>query len=179
MKHFRGRFYSISLALVALAIGSVAAAAGCGSPPDSSGNWQFVDDLALGMQLSVKGPVAYDVYSTVDREANFSSSTLSNVSLSWSGYTTTSYSASIQNWAGEVDSRYKETVRVTTDIPPMKEARLQVRKATRQDFYTFDAGCIWFNTQTHESVTAIAQYDVPGSITRTWNESSLSIRSAY
>ncbi len=179
MKHFRGRLFSISLTLVALAIGSVAAAAGCGSPPDRSGNWQFVDDLALNMRMTSKGPVAPDIYSTVDREANYTALTRRNVSLSWSGYSTTSYSASLENWAGETDSRTKETVRATVDIPPLKEALLRVRNMTRQYFYTFDAGCIWFNTETHKQVTAVAQYDVPGSITRTWYESSVSVRSLY
>ena len=179
MKQFRGRFIPIVLALAALAIGGVAAAAGCGSPPDRSGNWQFVDDIALGMRLTAQGPVAYDTYSTVDRESNFSSSTLANASLSWSGYATTSYSATLEDWAGKVDSRTKETVRLTVDVPPMKEARLKIRKATRHDFYTFNAGCIWFNTYSREQVTAVAQYGVSGSATRTWNQSSLSIRSLY
>lgn len=179
MKKSRVWLLRTALALAVLAIPAFAAAAGCGSPPDNSGNWHWVDDVALNMRMVAQGPVAYGTYSTADREVNFSSATRRNAALTWSGYATVSYSASLREWAGSTNSRTTEKISVTVDVPPMKEALLRIRDASRHDFYEFDAGCVWFNAQTYKYQTAVAQYRVSGSANRRWHEASLSIRTLY
>lgn len=170
---------SMVVALAMALAPAVALAAGCGTPPDGSGDWLFIDDVALDMRRVAQGPVAYGTYSTAGRRANYESTTMRDVTLSWSGRATTTYSASLKTWAGSTDSSKKETLRVTFDLPPMHEARLRVRAASQYDFYRFDAGCIWLNTRTYDKHTAIADYGVEGRVLRTWHESTLSFRSAY
>lgn len=177
----RSRWW-IRSALVALLLGlasAVALAAGCGTPPDNSGDWLFIDDVALNMRRVAQGPVAYGTYSTVARYANYGSTTMEDVSLSWTGRATTTYSASLKAWAGSSDSSKTQTLRVKFDLPPMREARLLVRQASQYDFFQFDAGCIWLNTETSAKRTAIADYGVKGRVQRAWNESTLTFRSVY
>ena len=166
------------LALLALALPAVASAASCGSPPDRSGAWHFVDDVAMNMRLVASGPVAYGTWDTVDRKSNYES-TARSVTLSWSGTSTVSYSASLENWAGKTDTRRRESVRVSLDLPPLKEARLRIREASRYDFYQFDAGCVWFNAETNRYRRVIVDYGVSGSVQRTWHQSDVSIRTVY
>lgn len=179
MKRLRGWIARIAVAAAVLAVPAFAAAAGCGSPPDSSGVWYFIDDVALNMRIVAQGPVAYGTYTTVDRQSNYTSATHHDAVLSWSGYSSVKYSASLEAWAGSTDQRKRESIRVTVDIPPMKEALLRIRDASQFDYYTFDAGCIWFNSQTRTYRTEIVAYAVKGHVQREWHESSLSIRTVY
>lgn len=167
------------IALAALALPAVAIAGGCGSPPDGSGDWVYVDDLALNMRLMSSSTIAYGTYDTVDRRSNYESSTLRNVTLGWSGYKTTTWSASLRNLGGKTNTRERETIRVTVDIPPFYEALLQIRDASRYDFYRFDAGCLWFNSRTHVYQTAVAQHDVEGNALRRWHAASVSMRTVW
>ena len=179
MDQIRGSIARVLLALALLAVPAFAAAAGCGSPPDSSGDWQFVDDVALNMRLMSSSATAYGMYDTVDRHQNDGSTTDRGVTLSWSGYKTTTWSSTMRNLAGRTNTRERETVRVTVDVPPLKEAQLRVRDASRVDYYRFDAGCLWFNTQTRSYRRAVAEYGVRGEATRRWHASSLSIRTVW
>lgn len=179
MKRSRWWIRSVLVALLVGIAPTVAMAASCGTPPDNSGDWLFIDDVALNMRMVAQGPVAYGTYSTVARYANYGSTTLEDVSLSWTGRATTTYSASLKTWGGSRDSSNSQTLRVKFDLPPLREARLLVRKASQYDFFKFNAGCIWLNTRTLAKTTAIADYGVKGRVQRAWNESTLSFRAAY
>ena len=168
----------VAIALAALAAPALAAAAGCGSPPDRSGDWHFVDDVAMNLRKVASGPVTTGTWDAVDREVNYESSTR-DVTLSWSGTTTVSYSGTLERWAGKRDTRRRESVRVSLDLPPLKEARLRIREASRLDFYEFDAGCIWFDADTNRYRRIVADYGVRGTADHTWHQSDVSIRTAY
>ena len=155
------------------------ASAGCGSPPDRSGDWHWVDDVALNIRVVARGPRATGAYRTVERRSNYRSTSMRDVQLSFTGRSTTTYSASLKSLAGFTDKKTTETVRVTVDIPPMHEARLRVRTVSQYVRYKFDAACIWFNAETNRYRTAIADYGVRAGAMNEWDEVSVSYRTAY
>lgn len=179
MKRSRWWIRNVLVALLLAVAPAVALAAGCGTPPDSSGDWLFMDDVALNMRRVSQSSIFYGTYRVVDSAVNYESATRRDEVLSWTGTADTSYSASLKAWGAGTDSSKKQVLRTTFDLPPMYEARLQVRQAAQYDYYRFDAGCVWFNTDTHKTVTAIAQYGINGTVRRTWNQSSLTFQTAY
>ena len=158
---------------------AIALAAGCGSPPDGSGNWMFMDDVALNMRRVGQSSVFQGAYSTVGSAVNYDAEPSLGEKLSWTLSHSASYSASLKAWDGSSNTSHKKTLQVVFDLPAMHEARLLVRPMAQYDYYEFDAGCVWFNTSTHRTTTAVADYGVSGSVRRTWNESTLKFRSVW
>ena len=179
MKRTKWWIRSVVAASVLALAPAVALAAGCGSPPDGSGNWMFVDDVALNMRKIASSSVMYGAYRDVDDEVNYTSSTKQDVKLTWYARRTWRYSASLKAWDAATDTSETQRLAITVDLPPMTEVVMQAAEAVRYDRFRFDAGCLWFNTLTHETLRAIADYGVEGSVRRTWYVARASFRSPW
>lgn len=179
MKRTRWWFRSLVVTLVLGLAPAVALAVGCGTPPDGSGNWMFMDDVALNMRQTGLSSISYGTSRVVDDAVNYDSTTMHGVRLSWTGWKTSKYSASLKAWTSSTDTKETQKLSAKIDLKPMYEALMVVREAVQHQYYAFDAGCLWFNTDTHQTIKGIAQYGVEGSVRRTWPEATVKLRRAW
>ena len=168
------------MAVVSLGLSpAVALAVGCGTPPDGSGNWLFMDDVALNMRQTGVSSISYGTAQVVDDAVNYDATTMFDVPLSWTGSTSSQYSASLKAWTSSTDTKVKQRLSAKIDLKPLYEALLVVREAVQHQYYEFDAGCLWFHTETHQTVQGVAEYGVVGSVRRTWPEATVKLRRAW
>lgn len=179
MNSLRGWTLRLAMMVAVLAIPALAAAGGCGYPPDNSGTWYFVDDVIMDLRMVARGPTGYGTWSTADQETNYTSSTKKGVTLRWRGYSKIQYSVSLKSAGIGSNQSEQEIIEVTVDIPPMYEAALKIRDAVRSDTYTFSTGCLWFDGKTRTYRTLVAATNLKGTISYSWHDSTVSMRTVY